>query len=301
MSAADPPPLIPSLVEAWADLLAGTRDDPASVLAGWHAFAATTRNATSNANDSAATDSNAVPPLFGVFGDRFPTDVADAVDRYRRLFTRVLAEVPNDPSAAQAAETAKPHFDDPLHAAAWDLLFDPEGPFKLPPDARQYDPPTVAAQLAELRREIDKLTATTPPAPVPAMGVTEGPEIGDMPIHHRGSYLTPGDVVPRGVLKVLDAERPLEIDQQTSGRLKLAHWLTEPHTPAGSLTARVIANRVWRWHFGVGIVPSTDNFGRLGTGPPTRLCSNILPTLSFSTIGRSRPSIERSCSRPCTA
>ncbi len=229
----DPPTLIPSLVEAWADLLASTRDDPASVLAAWHAFAATTRNATSNANDPAATDSKTVLPLFGVFGDRFPTDVADAVDRYRRLFTRVLAEIPSDPSDAQAPETPKPAFDDPLQAAAWDLLFDPEGPFKLPPDARQYDPPAIAGQLAELRHEIDKLTATAPPAPVPAMGVTEGPEIGDMPVHHRGSYLTPGDVVPRGVLKVLDAGRSFEIDQQSSGRLQLAHWLTERRTPAG--------------------------------------------------------------------
>src|SRR5207244_4689098 len=34
------------------------------------------------------------------------------------------------------------------------------------------------------------------------------------------------------------------------------------------LTSRVMVNRLWRWHFGRGIVPSTDNFGRLGE-PPT--------------------------------
>jgi hypothetical protein len=33
------------------------------------------------------------------------------------------------------------------------------------------------------------------------------------------------------------------------------------------LTSRVMANRLWRWHFGRGIVPSTDNFGRLGERP----------------------------------
>jgi hypothetical protein len=33
------------------------------------------------------------------------------------------------------------------------------------------------------------------------------------------------------------------------------------------LTARVIANRLWRWHFGKGIVPTVDNFGRLGEKP----------------------------------
>ena len=33
------------------------------------------------------------------------------------------------------------------------------------------------------------------------------------------------------------------------------------------LTARVLVNRVWRWHFGQGIVSTTDNFGLLGGKP----------------------------------
>ena len=49
-----------------------------------------------------------------------------------------------------------------------------------------------------------------------------------------------------------------------SGRLQLAEWLTQPDHP---LTSRVMANRIWRWHFGRGIVPSVDNFGRLGETP----------------------------------
>ena len=49
-----------------------------------------------------------------------------------------------------------------------------------------------------------------------------------------------------------------------SGRLQLAEWLTKPDHP---LTSRVMANRIWRWHFGRGIVPSVDNFGRLGEAP----------------------------------
>src|SRR5262249_20366768 len=49
-----------------------------------------------------------------------------------------------------------------------------------------------------------------------------------------------------------------------SGRLQLAEWLTRPDQP---LTARVMVNRIWRWHFGEGLVRSTDNFGKLGDRP----------------------------------
>ncbi len=52
----------------------------------------------------------------------------------------------------------------------------------------------------------------------------------------------------------------------TCGRRRvLADWLADPHNP---LTARVMANRVWQYHFGRGIVRSASNFGYQGT-PPT--------------------------------
>jgi hypothetical protein len=44
----------------------------------------------------------------------------------------------------------------------------------------------------------------------------------------------------------------------------LAHWLTDPQNP---LTARVMANRVWQWHFGRGLVATPSNFGLRGTAP----------------------------------
>ncbi|MBU6180840.1 MAG: DUF1553 domain-containing protein, partial [Verrucomicrobia bacterium] len=57
-------------------------------------------------------------------------------------------------------------------------------------------------------------------------------------------------------------ERPIPSDQ--SGRLQLAEWMASPANP---LTARVLANRVWLWLFGEGLVSSVDNFGTTGEKP----------------------------------
>ena len=56
----------------------------------------------------------------------------------------------------------------------------------------------------------------------------------------------------------------LLVGETGSGRLELARWLTDPAQP---LTARVMVNRVWQWHFGEALVRSPDNFGRLGERP----------------------------------
>ena len=48
--------------------------------------------------------------------------------------------------------------------------------------------------------------------------------------------------------------RPV-IPAEDSGRLEFAHWLTDPRNP---LTARVMVNRIWHWHFGRGIVATTS-------------------------------------------
>jgi len=121
------------------------------------------------------------------------------------------------------------------------------------------------AELDELRTVVAELEALAPPEPPYAMAAQEG-EIVDLPIHIRGSHLNLANTpVPRGFLELTDhLVPPPTIPAEASGRLELARWLTHPDHP---LTPRVIVNRVWRWHFGRGIVDTPSNFGTTGSEP----------------------------------
>jgi hypothetical protein len=101
------------------------------------------------------------------------------------------------------------------------------------------------------------------PAPFKVMGVTEYPT-QDVKVHLGGDYLTLGEEVPRGVPAIWTEGEKVAMPEKQSGRLELARWIASADNP---LTARVIVNRLWRWHFGRGIVPTPDNFGGLGEKP----------------------------------
>jgi hypothetical protein len=121
---------------------------------------------------------------------------------------------------------------------------------------------------AELKRRRDELARLEKDAPVlpSAMGASEG-TVGDTAVHIRGTHLSLGKVVPRRVPRVLAGPDQPVFDGKQSGRLQLARWLVRREHP---LTSRVMVNRIWRWHFGQGIAPSPDNFGKLGGTPINR-------------------------------
>jgi hypothetical protein len=79
-------------------------------------------------------------------------------------------------------------------------------------------------------------------------------------IHERGNFLAKGKEVTAGVPAMLP---PLPADQPTN-RLTFARWLVNPENP---LTARVTVNRLWERVFGVGIVRTSEDFGKQGETP----------------------------------
>ncbi|MSR54231.1 MAG: DUF1553 domain-containing protein [Gemmataceae bacterium] len=117
-----------------------------------------------------------------------------------------------------------------------------------------------STQMDALKREI--------PDPVLGYFMTEpSPTAPTTTILLRGSVARPGAKVGPGVPTVLAEKQPefLKPDSLTTRRrLSLANWIAEPANP---LTARVIVNRVWQWHFGDGLVRSESDFGTHGEKP----------------------------------
>jgi hypothetical protein len=134
----------------------------------------------------------------------------------------------------------------------------------LPKNPEKLYPTNTFVELEKLRADLKKLEMDAPELPS-TMGVTEATNIlQTLPIHIRGSHLTLGKPVSRGVPQVMTISTQPQFSERQSGRLELARWLTAPEHP---LTARVMVNRIWRWHFGQGLVATTDNFGLLGEKP----------------------------------
>src|SRR5258708_32459549 len=83
-----------------------------------------------------------------------------------------------------------------------------------------------------------------------------------------GVYNAPKEEVQPGFLTILDAKPaavpPLPGVESSGRRTALARWLTDPENP---LTARVMVNRIWHYHFGRGIVGTPSDFGVMGERP----------------------------------
>lgn len=119
----------------------------------------------------------------------------------------------------------------------------------------------VWAELEKIRAQRTAM-AETFPNPEIAYAIVDGPT-ADAQIHNQGDPKDTGSLVRRGFLQILGGQK-LPANAKGSGRLQLAQWMTDPSNP---LTARVMANRIWHYHFGRGLVSTPSDFGVRGTAP----------------------------------
>ena len=122
----------------------------------------------------------------------------------------------------------------------------------------------VQKAVAERRKEMP------PPLEKVAVVVDADPK---PPVHHvlrRGVHSSPGAEVQPGVVSALDSlnkfhiEPPVPRNVGTGRRTAFAGWVTSAEHP---LFARVMVNRIWQHHFGVGLVATPDNLGQSGARP----------------------------------
>jgi len=117
-------------------------------------------------------------------------------------------------------------------------------------------------ELNKLRKKLEELNAgpLSPPRP---MALVDTPQPHNPRVFIRGNPGRPGEAVPRRFLAVLSGGQP-EPFKDGSGRLELARAIASKDNP---LTARVLVNRVWAYHFGSGLVRTPGDFGVKGEAP----------------------------------
>lgn len=129
-------------------------------------------------------------------------------------------------------------------------------------------PDDVKTRIARHEEQIRTLRAETPDPPRAYFLHEPSAALPETHVLLRGKATRPGIVAPPGVPAVLVSAQPEFLpagDRTTRRRLSLARWLSDPKNP---LTARVIVNRVWQFHFGEGLVRTPSDFGVMGD-PPT--------------------------------
>ena len=119
----------------------------------------------------------------------------------------------------------------------------------------------LAAHVARSRADIEAFKKAMP-QPYPFVyGLEEEKDPSDLKVFVRGNPYSFGEDAPRAFPSIFTDGQPKRFDKG-SGRLELADMISkEP------ITARVVVNRLWRWHMGRGITDTPNNFGMAGERP----------------------------------
>ena len=126
-----------------------------------------------------------------------------------------------------------------------------------------------ATRYAELKTQLTAFDSLKPqPLPTGQYMIDISSTAPPTYVHTRGDPYAKGELVQPGFLSILDPGdakiAPPAGLKSTGRRTVLANWLADSKNP---LTARVMVNRVWQYHFGTGIVATPGDFGRMGSRP----------------------------------
>lgn len=121
-------------------------------------------------------------------------------------------------------------------------------------------------EAAKLRVELQEAQAREP-KPLPTISTVLNNFDERTPTHflERGDEFKKRERLTLRVLGVLLPDDAAGLPEDTPNpKQQLANWITDPQNP---LTARVIVNRLWQYHFGTGLVQTANDFGGNGAKP----------------------------------
>lgn len=265
--------LIPYSVRRWRDFLHQTQAVPHPILAPWQALRSLEvtselefNKASTAALASVLGQTNLNPRIAREFA-RPVSSVRDAAARYGQVFKEVDDQWKAAVAAAEEGKKPRPEgLADPAVEAVRRFLYDPAGPCVVPDTGMVSTefayPTTVTEELWKLQGEVDRRLIQIG---VPTALVLAGRAPEPNPrVFLRGRASAQGDEVPRQFLEVIAGPNRKPF-LQGSGRLELARAIASADNP---LTARVMVNRLWQHHFGVGLVKTPSDFG-LRAEPPS--------------------------------
>ena len=222
------------------------------------------------ANADPAAPYNSV--LTAAFRDAAPKTLAEAVERYARVFVEtenawknLIASETQIAQQRGTSPTLSAALPDPAREALRQLIYGPGSPPNMTSDEliATGDVP-LRDGLSARRNAILAVKATHPGRPDCAQVMVDNAEPFNPYVFLRGKPSDKGPEVPRRFLSVLAGDTPKPFEKG-SGRLELADAIVARDNP---LTARVLVNRVWAYHFGKPLVASPSDFG-VRSDPPT--------------------------------
>ncbi|TWU08099.1 PSD1 and planctomycete cytochrome C domain-containing protein [Stieleria varia] len=246
--------LLPAFVRNWERYLrtAALQNDP--IFLHWHAY---------RSIESPEFEANAAmihdqlrkqgAPMNAIVQSAFstpPSSFRDVCDRYGEVFAK-LDEHPDGPDKESLRQLLE-GIGSPCRV--------PDGPVS---HSETFFDSGTLTELWKLQGEIDRWLNGAGNVPV-ALALIDQAEPVEPRIFRRGNPLNLGNDIPRQFLSVLSSSNRQPF-QNGSGRMELARAIVDPANP---LTARVIVNRVWRDHFGTGLVTTPSDFG-LRSDPPS--------------------------------
>jgi len=265
--------LDPGLVGAWKGRLEHWQGDGDAVFGPWFAlarlgtndFAAHAKALLESPPQHAGTNAAWNTRVIQALRNPMPNAFGDVAKRYGELLVEADRAWSDALDLARTQGRPAPEsLPDPDQERLRLVLTAPDSPVMaaMKDIDRFFDTPT-GQKIRALKRKVDELEATHPGAPLRAMAYLDRPQPIEPVVFKRGNPGNPGAKVPRQFLGILSGtNRPAFA--KGSGRLELARAIANRDNP---LTARVLVNRVWMWHFGAPLVHTPSDFGVRGEKP----------------------------------
>lgn len=243
--------LVPAVVRRWQDYLAKSASAKAPDLlwSAWHAYAKLPDNMFAEEAPKVIVPPGSHPAVAAAFKVP-PKTMKEVADRYGKLLTD--------------ADAATPHVDKEKEALRL-VLRASDSPTNLPAPENDTLLEDARPRLRQLKAKVDEVDATHPGAPPRAMALVDRDTPTRPYVFVRGNPGNRGPDVDRGFPQVAALKKTEPFPSKSSGRLEMARAITSRDNP---LTARVLVNRVWTWHFGAGLVRTPSDFG-VRADPPT--------------------------------